>query len=410
MSGEVDRHRETGLMGEMEPELRSAERPLRDDGSMAGSAEKKLHEGFDAIHAPETLKARTLAAIEAQRPQHASAMSRREGETDAFHAKDPVADAGRVPDAVGSPAGSDSVSAQESARPSSSAGARADSRCDARFASRSATSRKPPRAKRSRRGAWRAKVAVAACLLLAVFGVGGFAVATPTAYVGLDVNPSVELGINRFDRVVSTEAYNADGEAALAAANVWGKTYEEAVALLQAEFGDALADDAIVEVSIVCDNAEQSAAIESASVACFGAAGQGVGGAHCVRETSEARQAASDAGMGMGKYRMYEALQEAGVEITAEECAAMSMRELRALVADAGAAIDETGCGMHEGSQQGSGYGEGQGQGNGARQGSGEGQGQGDGAEQGSGGGQGAGQGRGEGGQGQGHGFGGGNG
>lgn len=34
----------------------------------------------------------------------------------------------------------------------------------------------------------------------------------PSAYVSLDINPSIELGINRFEKVVTSEAYNADGQ------------------------------------------------------------------------------------------------------------------------------------------------------------------------------------------------------
>ena len=30
---------------------------------------------------------------------------------------------------------------------------------------------------------------------------------TPTAYISIDINPSLELGINRFDRIVSVEGY-----------------------------------------------------------------------------------------------------------------------------------------------------------------------------------------------------------
>ncbi|WP_181861874.1 anti-sigma-I factor RsgI family protein [Slackia isoflavoniconvertens] len=38
----------------------------------------------------------------------------------------------------------------------------------------------------------------------------------PTAYMGIDVNPSIELGVNRFDVVVCAEGLNDDGEAVLA--------------------------------------------------------------------------------------------------------------------------------------------------------------------------------------------------
>lgn len=45
-----------------------------------------------------------------------------------------------------------------------------------------------------------------------VLGVGGWAYATPYTYVSLDVNPSIEYTLNRFERVLSVKAVNDDGE------------------------------------------------------------------------------------------------------------------------------------------------------------------------------------------------------
>ena len=58
----------------------------------------------------------------------------------------------------------------------------------------------------------RAAAALAACLALAFAGFGGFAYAQPTTYVGIDINPSIELGVNRFGIVVRAEALNGDGD------------------------------------------------------------------------------------------------------------------------------------------------------------------------------------------------------
>ncbi len=57
------------------------------------------------------------------------------------------------------------------------------------------------------------KIAVAACLfvLIALGGVGAYAYYTPTTYVSLDVNPSIEYELNTFDRVLSVNAVNDDG-------------------------------------------------------------------------------------------------------------------------------------------------------------------------------------------------------
>ncbi len=52
---------------------------------------------------------------------------------------------------------------------------------------------------------------------------------TPVSAVSLDVNPSVELNINRFDKVVSVEAYNDEGEELVNSENVKYMDYSSAL-------------------------------------------------------------------------------------------------------------------------------------------------------------------------------------
>ena len=61
-------------------------------------------------------------------------------------------------------------------------------------------------------------------------GGGGYAYAkTPVAYVSVDINPSVELGVNAFDQVVSVEAYNEDGEKVLEGTDLINTDVDDAV-------------------------------------------------------------------------------------------------------------------------------------------------------------------------------------
>lgn len=57
-------------------------------------------------------------------------------------------------------------------------------------------------------------IASAAGLVAAmvVFATGAFAYYTPTSYVSLDVNPSIEYSVNMFDRVLTVKAVNDDGK------------------------------------------------------------------------------------------------------------------------------------------------------------------------------------------------------
>ena len=55
-------------------------------------------------------------------------------------------------------------------------------------------------------------VFVASAAAVFVLGIGTWAYASPYYYVSLDVNPSIEYTVNRFDRVLSIKAVNDDGD------------------------------------------------------------------------------------------------------------------------------------------------------------------------------------------------------
>ena len=62
---------------------------------------------------------------------------------------------------------------------------------------------------------------------------------TPTATISIDINPSIELGVNRFNRVVSVEgAYNADGVKLAGELSVQYADYMDAL-------GQVLANDTV---------------------------------------------------------------------------------------------------------------------------------------------------------------------
>ncbi|MDF2676863.1 MAG: hypothetical protein K0Q97_1176 [Bacillota bacterium] len=56
------------------------------------------------------------------------------------------------------------------------------------------------------------KFAASAAAALVVFAVPAWAYLTPYSYVSIDVNPSIEFSLNRFDKVLSIKAVNDDGQ------------------------------------------------------------------------------------------------------------------------------------------------------------------------------------------------------
>ena len=66
--------------------------------------------------------------------------------------------------------------------------------------------------------------------VILILGGGTYAYAkTPVAYVSVDINPSVELGVNAFDKVTSVEAYNEDGQKILEGTNLINYDIDNAV-------------------------------------------------------------------------------------------------------------------------------------------------------------------------------------
>lgn len=277
------------------------------------SIDERMRQAFAGMHASDELKSATMLRIEQER----AAVRDRALEEGASCGRNPISGEGDQRDSA----------LNKGAR--ASQGPRAAIR-----------TRRSPRRRRMR-----AIAAVAACLLAAFVGVGGYAYAMkPVAYVGVDINPSIELSINRFDRVVNACALNEDAQSVLDAADVQGKSYAEAAAALADACKSYLGEDAVVEVGVSCADETRCAAIEEESLRCFGQDGSQV---HCGRVDESQREAASQVGMSLGRYRLYSLLNEAGVVISEQEATSMTMRELRGLAAENDVETQDSACCGH---------------------------------------------------------------
>lgn len=103
------------------------------------------------------------------------------------------------------------------------------------------------------------KYAIAACIALLLIG-GGFAYATPVSYLGVDINPSVELGINALGRVVEVIDYNDDGKAVLEGLDLENMKVDKAVKLIVDTAVDLgfLEEDTDVQLTAVNDDEEDA--------------------------------------------------------------------------------------------------------------------------------------------------------
>lgn len=192
------------------------------------------------------------------------------------------------------------------------------------------------RGAKRRRPRWILALALAACCLLAL-GVGGHQLYfTPTTVLSIDINPSMEMDINRFGRVISLNGYNDDGVALAAELNVENKSYSDAVDALMANdtINDCLDRGEELSIAVVQTDGgktgQSDAVLEYVSGCTAGHAN-----AHCYALESDDSQMADahDAGLSCGKYHAYQELLAYDPSITPEEVQQMTMREIRELLA-----------------------------------------------------------------------------
>lgn len=175
------------------------------------------------------------------------------------------------------------------------------------------------------------RYAIACCAMLAVVlcGLGGYSLyQTPVSYISVDINPSVELSLNRFDRVIEATAYNDDGAQILQNLNLNNKPYMQAVELLLADEAveSYLSADALLSFTVVSDKEE---ALLAGIQQCQGYA---QANAVCHSVNAQLVEDAHHNGFSFGKYQAFLELSQYDSSITAEECRNLSMRQIRDLI------------------------------------------------------------------------------
>ena len=175
------------------------------------------------------------------------------------------------------------------------------------------------------------KFAAAAVCSLAVFiGGGSWLYFTPTAFISVDVNPSLELGINRFDRIVSVEGYNEDGDDLAESLDITFMNYSDALdeILSSGSIEDYLSGDALMSLTVAGDNATQYTEILDTVETCADSHEN----IHCHSGDTEEMHEAHDAGVSFGKYRAYLILHDLDPSISLDNIRSMTMREIYDLI------------------------------------------------------------------------------
>lgn len=210
------------------------------------------------------------------------------------------------------------------------------------------TRRRLVRERTRRRSAGRKGLAAAvcACLLCLLLGAGGYRFyMSSVSYISIDVNPSLELGLNAFDRVVQTVAYNDGGDEIAARLSLQNMPYQQAVdeVLSDQVFQSYAAQGNGVVFTVVSgDGARLQAGLE-------GCSGYYASGGHSYLADARCLDEAHTNGLSVGKYRAYLELSEYDPSVTVDDCHHMSMGELQQRLEQ-----------CHEGAQSTQGHGHGE--------------------------------------------------
>ncbi len=166
---------------------------------------------------------------------------------------------------------------------------------------------------------------------------------TPVAYISIDINPSIEIALNTFNRVVSITANNEDAEEIVDALSLNNLYYIDALEKLDDAEQFSEYTNSYTEVTIITNSIENSEDIIQGIKECsFN--NQDTAYYYANQELKEEAEAHD---ISFGKYRAYLEVIESNPEVTIESILGLSMKAIRAIIE-----TDETGEESDKGTQQ----------------------------------------------------------
>lgn len=163
----------------------------------------------------------------------------------------------------------------------------------------------------------------ASFILVASISLFGYKVYnTSTVVLSVDINPSFEIGVNRFDKVISIQEFNNDGEEFIENIDIKNMNYKEALNTILENKEFANSD---ISVTVAGKEGKQKKNI-SIDIESISKEKQNL---YCDSATNEEVSEAHTKGLSFGKYKAYLKLIEKGYEITEDEIKDMPMKDIR---------------------------------------------------------------------------------
>ena len=163
------------------------------------------------------------------------------------------------------------------------------------------------------------------CLFLCAAGVC-YLFFTPVTYISVDINPSLELSLNCFDRVVSVDGYNDDGKALAESLSLRYMNYMNALnRILESDtIKTLLSENNDLSLTVAGESETQSQKVLRDVEASVSASSN----IHCHSGDMGEVQEAHSCGMSFGKYQAFQILQELDPSVTADEITGLTMHEI----------------------------------------------------------------------------------
>lgn len=181
---------------------------------------------------------------------------------------------------------------------------------------------------------FRMAAVAAACLIIGIllgsrFRIGNIGIGhSPTAYISIDVNPSIELCLDEKDTVICADAWNNDGKGILDCIDLKGESCIDAVEHLLncQEFQQYLTADCELNLTVIGANAAHGRELEQLLKNC--SAFQKHNGT-TVLANKDIYDEAHEHAMSFGKYLLYQQLHELDHSVTTDDCQDMTIKQMK---------------------------------------------------------------------------------
>lgn len=174
------------------------------------------------------------------------------------------------------------------------------------------------------------KLAAAICMLvLVISGIFTAVYRIPVTVVSVDINPSIELTVNHFDRVIHVESYNEDGQILLETVSLKNKRSLDAVeAILETGMiRNLMHENEKLVLTVVGDSDAEAARLQAKLEESL----DSVKNTQCLSASVDKVKDAHSCGLSYGKYLACKDVLEENADLTLEDLQDMTMREIHAL-------------------------------------------------------------------------------